>query len=523
MKNCFYLIVIFVAVFFTGCKKSWDAHYGQESGTVSDLDLLAYLKSQPQYSEFVAKLEEYDLAQELQRDQSLTVWAVSNDNMAALGGLGEDLKAVLSYHINSLVYDNTKLKDGLRVMTFNGKYLTITKDEGVVRVGDASIVKGNQLCKNGVIHEISQLLAPDASIYDFLESLGSDFSIIRDSVLSMNDTVFDLANSIPIGVDPTGNTLYDSVFVISNPIFEKANIRSEFANVTMFLPSNQVIASCFDNLGALYQQFGKDFLKEDSLVAYKWIKEAVFYNQLIDNYGGEDLVSAFGWLWKPSIQQVDLNYKRMSNGRVYTVTKLKVPNNVHIQMIKQLFHYYEYVPESERDGLFKLTNVTNVEPKDRDKVTFPSIGVELTYRTLLFQGDLDDGRPATLEFTPILLERNDDGSTGYKLVEVPPGEYNLYMGFRAKSHPFLNVYVDDVLVAQNLNVEPATPWNYDRATNTVSGTKYNGWGGLVGPVNIEGDDVRSFKIKIEFAGLGKGTVEDIEPYHWALIPTTNNY
>src|SRR5690606_12607878 len=522
MKKIIYAAVCLMTI-LAGCSKNWDAHYGEEEGTVSPLNLLDYLKSQPQYSDFVAKLEQYDLAEELERDQNLTIWAVSNEKMSALEALGEDTKFILRYHINSLMYDNTKLKSGLRVMTFNGKYLSIDKEGEAIRVGDATVVKGNQICQNGVVHEIDQLLTPDLSIYEYIESLGNDYSIIRDTLLAMNDTIFDLENSIPIGVDPTGNTLYDSVYVITNPIFERVNIRSEFSNVTMFLPSNQVVEKCFEDLGTLYDQFGKDFLYTDSLKAYTWIKEAIFYNSILDNVTEGDLTSAFGKLWKPSVQKVDTDFKRMSNGRIYEVTNLKIPNNVHIDMIKQLFHYWEFVPDDEKDALFKLNNIKNIEPKDRDKVSVPTIGVELTYRTLMFEGEADDDQLASIEYTPIMLERNEDGSTGYKVVEVPPGEYNLYMGFLAKNHPFVNIYVNDIPVALNLNVEPATPWNYDRATNTVPGTKYNGWGGLVGPIVIEGTDVTTFKIKVEFAGLGKGTVERVEPYHWALIPTQNNY
>lgn len=522
MKKIIYAAVCLMTI-LAGCSKNWDTHYGEEEGTVSPLNLLDYLKSQPQYSAFVAKLEEYDLAEELKRDQNLTIWAVSNEKMSTLEALGEDTKFILRYHINSLMYDNTKLKSGLRVMTFNGKYLSIDKEGEVIRVGDASVVKGNQICQNGVVHEIDELLTPDLSIYEYIESLGNDYSIIRDTLLAMNDTIFDLENSIPIGVDPTGNTLYDSVYVITNPIFERVNIRSEFSNVTMFLPSNQVVEKCFEDLGTLYDQFGKDFLYTDSLKAYTWIKEAIFYNSVLDNVTEADITSAFGRLWKPSVQKVDADFKRMSNGRIYEVTHLKIPNNVHIDMIKQLFHYWEFVPDDEKDLLFTLNNIKSIGLKDDATVTFPTIGVEITYRVLRFDGDLDDGKPASIDFTPIMLESNPDGSTSYKVVEVPPGEYNLYMGFLAKNHPFVNIYVDDKPVALNLNVEPSTPWNFDRATNTVPGTKYNGWGGLVGPVMIEGDAVRSFKIRVEFAGLGKGTVERLDPYHWALVPTENNY
>lgn len=523
MKNIIYAaLILFFAVM--GCKKKWDAHYGEEDAPeMSSLNLLDYLKSQPQYSEFVAQLEEHGLAEELARDQALTVWAVSNDKMAALSSLGTDTKAILSYHINSLRFDDTKLTEDLRVMTFNGKYLSVRKENGTVRVGDAQVIKGNQLCKNGVIHEISQLLTPDQSIYEYLESLGEDYSIIRDTLLAMNDTVFDPLNSIPIGVDPTGNTLYDSVYIITNPIFEKADIRSEFSEITMFLPSNQVIANCFNDLGNLYDQFGKTFLKEDTLVAFSWIKDAVFYKSLLDDVSGEDLTSVFGKLWKPSVQKVDPNFRRMSNGRIYEINKLKIPNNVHISMIKQLFHYWEFVPDEEKDALFTVNHAKSIGLANDVTVAFPTIGVEITYRTLRIEGDLEDNKPVSIDYTPVMLERKDDGSTDYNVVEVPPGEYNLYMGFRATNHPFVNIYVDDKPVARNLNVEPATPWHFDRNTNTVPGTKYNGWGGLVGPVVIEGDEVRSFKIKVEFAGLGKGNVERLDLYHWALIPTENNY
>lgn len=50
------------------------------------------------------------MAQELQRDQYLTVWAVSNEQMDRLAQLNLDEKYVMGYHINNLTYDVSKLK-----------------------------------------------------------------------------------------------------------------------------------------------------------------------------------------------------------------------------------------------------------------------------------------------------------------------------------------------------------------------------------------------------------------------------
>ncbi len=529
MKNIKYIIG-FVLVLCMACEETWDKHYGLE-GTdkdayiVSPLNLLNYLKSVPEYSKFVAALEENGIAEELTRDQYLSVWAVNNEAMEALEAMDMDPAFVLKYHINNLTYDMSKLRDGLRLRSLNGKYIPVSNPMGEqVMVADANVVKGNQFCQNGVVHEISELMVPDQSIYEYLHGLSDEYSMIRDSVFAANDTVFDPANSVPIGVDKSGNTIYDSTFVIENPIFENVDFRSEFSQVTMFVPSNQVIETCYENLGKLYDQFGKPFTKDDSLTAWNWIRDAVFYDKVIENYGvEEDLVSGFDKLWKTTVQEVDAQYKRMSNGRIYEVDFLKIPNNVHISAIKQLFHYYDFVPEGQKEELFTFHNATEIRAQVTDNYSFPSLNISGSYTILRLFGDDIPGKPLAVDYTPVKLEKNEDGTTSASVVEVPPGEYNLYMGVQSKNHPFLNVYIDGELVASELNVEPSTPWNYDRSTNTVSGTKWDGLGGLVGIVNIKGDEVRSFKIRVEVSLLGKSSREEMKLYHWALVPTQNNY
>ncbi|MBD8490693.1 fasciclin domain-containing protein [Echinicola sp. CAU 1574] len=528
MKNLKYIIGMLLICCFS-CKETWDEHYGlegaDESHVVSSLNLLDYLKSKPEYSKFVEALEANGIAEELTRDQYLSVWAVNNDAMEALQAMDLEAEFVLRYHVNNLTYDMSKLRDGLRLRSLNGKYIPVTRvSEENIMVADAMVTNGNQFCQNGVVHEISELMVPDQSVYDYLYSLSDDYSMIRDSVFAKNDTVFDASNSIPIGVDKSGNTIYDSAFVIENPIFEEVDFRSEFSQVTMFVPSNEVVETCFDNLLGLYDQFGKPFIQSDSLTAWNWIMDAVFYDKVVEDYGSEeDLVSAFGKLWKTSVQGVNPQFKRMSNGRVYDVNFLKIPNNVHISAIKQLFYYYEFVPDEQRDELFTFNNATEIRSQGTDNYSFPSLNVSGTYTILRLFGDNIPGQPLSVDYTPVKLDKNDDGSTTASVVEVPPGEYNLYMGVQSKNHPFLNVYVDGELVASELNVEPSSPWNYDRSTRTVSGTKWDGLGGLVGIVNISGNEVRSFKIKVEVALLGKSSREEMKLYHWALVPTQNNY
>lgn len=528
MKTLKYFLAGLV-IFSISCTDSWDEHYKSETegeaAIASPLNLLEYLKAQPKYTKFVEVLERTNVAEELVRDQYLTVWAVDNEGMEALSSLEMADSFVIKYHINNLSFSLSKLKDGYRLRALNGKYIPVKNPgTGSIQVANARIVQGNQFCQNGVVNEVSELMIPVQSIAEFLDELSEDFSIIRDSIFALNDTLFDPVNSIPVGVDKTGNTLYDSVFIIENPLFENADIASEFSQMTLLLPRNSVIEAAYKNLKSQYNQFGKPFTYADTMIAFNWIRDAVLYDKVIEHYGNEeDLISVQGKTWRTSVQKVNTEPRVMSNGLMYEVTKLKIPNNVHISKIKSLFHYYDFVPESQKPSLFTFTGATEIQAKVTDSYSFPSINVAGSYTILYLRGNIDDDEALAVDFTPVKLEVASDGTTTASPIMVPPGEYNLYMGFQAKNHPYINVYVNDELVASELNVEPATPWNYDRNNQTVTGTQYDGLGGLAGIVTIPGESMTTFTMKVEFALLSKGTVEELKLFHWALVPTENNY
>ena len=85
-------------------------------------------------------------------------------------------------------------------------------------------------------------------------------------------------------------------------------------------------------------------------------------------------------------------------------------------------------------------------------------------------------------------------------------------------------------VAESLQASLSTPWNFDRVNETEADLikggvkKWDGLGGLVGVVNISGDAMTSFRIKVEFSKLAApGNPKKMGLYHWALKPTENNY
>lgn len=520
------LAFILVAMYTTSCQDQWDKHYSAESKTVSDLNVLEYLKSKPEYSEFVKVLEETGVDEELTRNQDLTVWVINNDNFVNFEeAIVTSDTFTIQYHINNLSIGVNKMVDGLRLPSLNGKYIPISITNGDTLITKSKIVTPNQYCSNGVVNEINSVMTPTISIYEYLQNLGEDYSIIVDSLFSQNDTIFDLANSTPIGVDSTGNTIYDSVFVIDNPIFETVDFRSEFEQITMFLPNNDVLTACLDNYVTQLTGMGQEVTLEDSVLAYDWIKSALFYDGIIKDYGSElDLESLGGGIWRTSVQTINTNSQLMSNGLVYDITKMKIPNNVFIKRIKSLFHYIEFVPQDIRDNYIQYYNNLTGGVVSADNVKFPEIGItSWTYKCLKVTGSIGDGLPCGFETTPIKIEELEDHTTLGTEMLIPAGEYRFYLGVHSKNHANINVYINGIQITEDLQVNSSNPWNYDRVTETYPGTKWDGLGGLVNIIDIPGSGMTSIKIKVEFSSLSTGSREEIELYHWAMVPTENNY
>ncbi len=517
-------------LFISGCSDNWNSHYKSEliSEDVSDMTLYEFFQGESSYRDFFTMLQEAGIDEELSRDQYLTVWAIKNDNfnIEDMGGIEPD--HVAKYHMNYLAFGTTNLKDGLRIQALNGIYLTISQDDNTSYVNDAPIVSSMRF-SNGVVHEIEEMLIPMVNMFEYITLLEDDHSIIKDSIITYNRQVFDRMRSVPIGVDETGNTIYDSVFYTSNPLFENADFSSEFSQFTLFLPSNEVMNACFAKLGEQYALMGQQFSLEDSILALDWIKKAIFHEGVINDYTAVlDLNSPFGKVWRTTVQKVDeLSFRPVSNGVVYDITEMKVPNNVIISRIKSLVYYYTHLTEQQQEELYTLKGVTSHRVFQAD--VSPIEG--FYYWMFEVSGDPESEEEFSVEFLP--LDYNADSDI-VSIMQIPPGEYNLYMGFRSLQHPYLDIYFhqgsdpipeDIEPIGLNIPASQSNPWNYDRYNDTDPNiARWNGLGGLVGVVNIEGEEMSTFRIKVKFNSLqAVGSPKRFQIYHWALRPTANNY
>ena len=210
------------------------------------------------------------------------------------------------------------------------------------------------------MHVISELMKSKINMFDYIKSLPDEYSMFRDSIMKNNEMLFDKANSIPTGVDITGNTVYSSVFYVYNPLFEKAQFNSEFKQFTLFLPDNEVLKDWLTKLNTQYKAMGKTVTAVDSANAMTWIKEAAFYTGELKTFTDADISSAFGRIW-PLNQEIDQSsMEELSNGILYKMTEVKIPTNYILTRIKSLVHYYEYLTEAEQQQYYTFMNTTKI-------------------------------------------------------------------------------------------------------------------------------------------------------------------
>ena len=569
MKNKYSLIFVSFLLFLaTSCSEKWDDHYSSQDIVIDseivevyDMSAQNYIQSNSDLSTLSNLFEEQGIYDQLNtKDQLFTIMVYSNESMGKV--TYDDPEFFAQTCICDLGLIPSKLTDGFSIQMWNGKYLAVGLQEGSggseIYIAESRLTKIIQV-DNGYVYLMEDAILAPKSLYEVLDNLGDDYSLFKELVSSFEERVFDRDNSIPVGVDATGNTVYDSTFVTKNTLMDRYNsgnsatwnMRSEYYSSTMLIPSNELITSA---LGSAYEYVQEALNRipttEDTTKFNEWIVKSSFYDYVLTPEqleGEDDLYSVAGYLdgesastsgvqWKPSVQKVNtVSPVELSNGVAYYETNLKIPNNVVIHRIKNRFYVWENCSSEEKDQYFKWTNLENADIYDNG--SFGPLGPwPAVYYKCLRAYPTEEAEanqlPVSVECTGISL--NEDGTISVAM--VPPGEYYLRMGFFEKLAFRLDIYFNDELVATN--VSPGSchldragsgypeGYNYkDWNSTSTKASKYDRDGMDVATVTITGTELQPIKIKMVSNDMtqGSGSRNQMIIYHWCLTPTLDNY
>lgn len=433
---------ILLALLFLGglfaCTDNWDSHYNQEEQIVENNNIIIvnqtaveYIKSQPELSLMYKLFNETGVIQKIEDKKLLyTILVVNDDEEHNI--VTNDKTYLAESHISDISLSPSNLSDGQRILTWNGKYINVSKvkneDKSYSIAFNGNKVKKITKVNDGYIYELEDYVNTPKSMYEVISSLSDDYSIFRDAVMSKNQLTFDKNASLPIGVDKTGSTVYDSVFIVTNPYFQAKDfdLFSESLNATMLIPSNEIATKALETAKNKLNDWGLE--REDSILQ-NWIYQSVFFNQTLtkqDFLDNEDLSSIFDKQWRTTVQKINLdNPISLSNGIAYYVTEMVIPTNVLIYRIKDYMRWYEYLSEQDKEKYFTSDNLIfdKMETKVTEWSGWPEAGFpNIINRVLRYKLQDVDNQEFHLYFKGHKFNETTKEATTYL---IPPGEYDL--------------------------------------------------------------------------------------------------
>lgn len=569
MKTIIKSIIILLAIgsMVTACSElEDDDHYGNSDTPISNSELKIvgmtseeYIKSRGDLTGMDNLFRSQGIYQQLnEKGQLSTMLVVTNDHFKQ----PEDkIDFVTKSHVSDISISPANLEDGTRLMMWHGKYVNVSIDS----LGREGNIVDHILFNNGAVKEvvktttgyiyiISDMIETPTSLYDFINDLGDEYSIFREMVLASGGKEFDRTNSKAIGVNDQGNTVYDSVFIYRNTFFEAVNfdMNSESLTATLLLPSNDVINSALEDAHQRLNAW--DMQRSDSIMK-DWVLKSAFYSKRftpaqLNNVDGDDLKSIFSTQWRPSKQTVDTSDPiELSNGIVYKIKKLHLPNNVLMYRLKDYFFYYENCTEEQKAQYFKGVNLNFKECNTEVAAWSPLPGVWPYHENRILRydkpSDIADADGFQLDFTPVKL--NDDGTVRPYL--FPPGAYRFAMGSVQNQSVDVTVTVlaegQEIARTRPITWGTTTEFHYDRGT-TLSNTHPEGYdatyvrevGGNSKAANYDTDggqmldelvipDLKGDGSPVQIVmrincGTWNGKT-NVKFHHWCLRPTVNNY
>ncbi|HNZ81326.1 MAG TPA: hypothetical protein PKL43_05590, partial [Bacteroidales bacterium] len=253
MKTTHSKIIGFYLTFFLlySCQNAWEEHYlpeavSSEKMEVFQGDAMSFIQSSKDLSLLSGLMESYGISSGIAPDGGYT-FIVYSDAVMQNRPAGNDSLLVLNC-VSDLALPPSRLKEGFGIYTRLGKNIWVYEKDSCLYLDEVKISRSVKV-DNGYVYYVEGLIPIRQSIYDYLKQLGPDYSRFVALVERFEERYFDKEKSIPIGIDPMGNTTYDTVWSVRNTLMDRYtaeglkywDMRSEDFVSTMFIPSNDLI------------------------------------------------------------------------------------------------------------------------------------------------------------------------------------------------------------------------------------------------------------------------------------------
>lgn len=324
-KHRFFLLLAICAVFIQSCNDKWDEHYKSDSIEGDNITLFEYINSRPNLSIFSNLLKETGYDSLLNTTVSYTVWAPDNDALAGIDLTDETyVYNLVRNHIKLSRMSTARVDSGF-INMMSGKGVSFIENGGIYRFGTAELTLKDIPVANGLVNEIDGYAPYLSNIWEYIndkEGLDSLKSYLYGNTLSILDPV----NSVPIGYDEDGNTIYDTVFVFQNEILDDiGQLYNEDSIYTTILPNNIAWNESYEHIHSFFnipEGFGGEE-RGMELSKFALIQDMVFRGTIYKDQAYDSIVSTSGNVfYSPSYLFENIESENVSNGLVYVSSKM---------------------------------------------------------------------------------------------------------------------------------------------------------------------------------------------------------
>lgn len=246
-----------------GACGDWDDYYSQEAGDGSKT-LYEMIAGNPQTTAFAQLVREAGYDDELQSTQTYTVFAPTNDALAAVSTAGQEAR-IVGNHIAR--YSNpTSTSTGKGVRMVNGKLFHFGN---ATTFAGQDIVAGDEIASNGVLHEIGGVIPYAYNLYEYIQN-NAGTSKLYDFIHRFDETRLDVEHSTEIDIDDYGRPVYDTVYVRYNRLLQDktygiGSIAAEDSTYTMIIPDNDAWDAAYARISPYFTYKSSDQTEADSM------------------------------------------------------------------------------------------------------------------------------------------------------------------------------------------------------------------------------------------------------------------
>lgn len=521
MKHIFYFLPILVAVVVASCSSDWDDHFDDGGIKTADLeiyngDIVSYMRSTADVSQMSQLLEQNGIYDSTFTTSDYTFIVCSNE----VYNSSNANRTFAENSVSNQAVAPSGLTDGFGISTRSGKYVWVYGNGLNAQLDVAHIVKAVKT-NNGYVYYVDQPIPVRQSVYEYLKSLGSDYSEFKALVEKYEQRWFDREHSSVVGVDNAGMTVYDSIWTTRSELMDRYtdqgvptwNMRDENYVTTMFIPNNTQVTTAISNaLDSIPLWLNREATQADREKFEQWIVKACFVNRRLSDSEVERTAADFTCVdgyqmvideqadetsykevtpayWRPSVQTVNTGSRvDLSNGEAYYTTNLKIPNHIVIFRVKSRFYeLWNAMTPAQQSQYFRWTNWINpmvINDCQGEFTLSPSLPT-MYYHELTAEPSAEaiaDSLTCSVDYDGLTYDANTDQ---VQEVHLPAGEYYLRMGFKHSLKYSVSIYFNDSLLVKDMGLNgQGSNFHFDRGA--ASEVPHYGTAGIVYP---EGFDV----------------------------------